>query len=311
MMTISVAIPTKNRCEDLLNTLKSILIQAYLPSEIIIVDQNISPDVNNAVLSLFNNLDESTKSGISLKYIHATEITGLAQARNVALKRNKSDILLFLDDDVLLEEDFIFHILETYRKDPSLYGVGGTITNLHQGFIGTILYKYFMRGNFTDKRMFIYSNPRYNDMEYLEVSTLPGCVMSYKKEVFQEFLFDENFIGYGLSEDFDFSFRVSRKYRLAMTPKARLEHVCSNAGRADDKKLIENVILAKHYFYKMKLHKNIYNFICYMWLHLGYAVFGFYLAVVRFNLDGLIGYTRGVRKIIRGESSDFILPGKA
>lgn len=305
-MTISVIIPTKNRHEDLLNTIKSIILQTRIPNEIIIVDQNTSSDVKNAVLSLFNSLDNIKRDNIILKYIHDPQITGLTQARNKAIEKNESDIVLFLDDDVILEEDFIFNILGIYKKHPEIYGASGIITNSERGLIGDILYKIFMKGNFTDQRYLINTDPKYKDADHIEVSKLPGGLTSYRREIFQEFTFDENFIKYGLSEDFDFSFRVSRKYKIVITPKARLEHVCSDSGRVNDSKAIESLILSMHYFFKKNLDRNIYNYLCYIWLNVGYIVVGIFCAIFRRRIDLFTGYIKGFKKLIKGESSDFI-----
>ena len=64
-----------------------------------------------------------------------------------------------------------------------------------------------------------------------EVAWLSGCNMSYRKELFDEFSFDERFEGNGWGDDRDFSYRVSRRYRLVATPDARLVHKEVPAGR--------------------------------------------------------------------------------
>lgn len=69
-MTISAIIPTKYRHQDLLNTIESISLQTTLPNELIIVDQNTSSDIKNAVFSMVNRLERFKKNNIILKYIH-------------------------------------------------------------------------------------------------------------------------------------------------------------------------------------------------------------------------------------------------
>lgn len=305
-MKLSIIIPTKNRHEDLINTLKSIFIQTLLPSEIIIADQNIGSDVHNSVLSLFSSLDESSKGKVSLKYIHDPLITGLTQARNIAVERNESDIVLFLDDDVILEKDFILNILKIYRKYPEIYGVSGVATNSQRGLLGDILYKIFMKGNFTDKRYFVNTDTRYSHLEYVEVSKLTGFAMSYRKEVFKEFSFDEHFVKYGLLEDVDFSFRVSNIYKTVITPKARLIHVFSEMGRADQSKTIESILLSLKYFYKKNLDNSIYDCLCFAWVMAGYLVYSSLLLVSTHSTDALKGYVRGIRKLVMGGDSDFV-----
>jgi len=305
-MTISVIIPTKNRLNDLLNTLRTVLIQTHLPDEIIIIDQNISSEVKNAVMALLNSSDITKKNNIAVKYIHDPQITGLTQARNRGIQKNESDIVLFLDDDVILEKDFIFNILEIYRKYPDIYGVSGIITNYQTSLIGKIYYILFWLGDFRDRRPIIYINSKYGTKEYIEVSKLSGGLTSYKKEVFQEFVFDENFIDYSLSEDFDFSFRVSRKYKIVITPKARLQHVGSTPEKINRENINKNTILSMHYFYKKNLEKNFYNNFCYIWWNIGCIIYGASLVILRRRTDEIIGYIKGFKELIKGKSSDFI-----
>lgn len=305
-MTISAIIPTKYRHQDLLNTLESIYSQIYLPDEIIIVDDNISSDVKNAVLAGFAGLDESKKKNITMKYIHGNPTTGLTQARNKGIEKNESDIVLFLDDDVILEKDFIFNILEIHKKHPEICGLSGVITNLKIGLIETLIRKIFEVGNFADNRVFVYSRPEYKNAEYVIIPILSGGLTSYKKEVLQEFKFDENFIKYGLTEDIDFSFRVSRKYKIAITPRARLAHISSESGKADNKKFRENLILSMYYFFKKNLDKNIYNYLCFILLNIGFIFSSLLIAVFKQDTDFIIGNIRGLKKLLKHEDSDFV-----
>lgn len=305
-MTISVIIPTKNRLKDLVNTIRTVLIQTYLPNEIIIVDQNASSEIKDEVMALLNNSDISKRNNIAVKYIHDPQITGLTQARNRGIEKNESDIVLFLDDDVMLEKDFILNIVEIYRNYPHIYGASGIITNYQTSLIGKIYYILFWLGAFKDQRSIIYTNSKYSTKEYVKVSKLSGGLTSYKKEVFQKFIFDENFIGYGLSEDFDFSFRVSQEYKIVIAPKARLQHIGSATGKINRENINKNTILAMHYFYKKNLKKDFYNNFCYIWWNIGCIIYGVSLVILRRRTDELIGYIKGLKELIKGKSSDFI-----
>jgi hypothetical protein len=56
-----------------------------------------------------------------------------------------------------------------------------------------------------------------------EVDFFHGYAMSFRRNIFQEFSFDEKkYQRYGLGEDQDFSYRVSKKYKLVVTPRAKL-----------------------------------------------------------------------------------------
>ena len=57
------------------------------------------------------------------------KISGAATARNLAIDRSSGKILLFLDDDVELEREFIQRLLETYESHPDAIGASGVVTN--------------------------------------------------------------------------------------------------------------------------------------------------------------------------------------
>src|SRR6478672_1843240 len=48
--------------------------------------------------------------------------------------------------------------------------------------------------------------------------------MSFRMAIFDEFAFDEELTGYSMGEDYDFTFRVSRKHQLAVEPAAECVH---------------------------------------------------------------------------------------
>ncbi len=310
-MTISAIIPTKYRHQDLLNTLESVSLQTTLPNELIIVDQNTSSDIKNAVFSMVNRLEGFKKNNIILKYIHDPQITGSAQARNKGIEKNESDIVLLLDDDVILEKDLIFNLLEIYREYPEIAGAGGFITNFitnyNIGLVSKIFSTIFCLGNFADPRVSIYTNPKYSNADYVITSKLFGCLASFKKEIFQEFKFDENFVGYSLNEDADFSFRVSQKYKIVIASKARLIHVKSDSGRWSYKKYAENWLYNTYYFFKKNLDKNIYNYICFIWLNVGFIIRAMLSLIFKQNPDGLVGAYKALRKIVSHKDGDSLL----
>src|SRR5215831_1948236 len=134
---VSVIIPTKNRTNDLQETLEGLVSQTRRPDEIVIVDQSATPSVDPANYS------------IAINYIHAPHVSGAAVARNVAMDRAAGDIWLFLDDDVILEPDYVEQILKAYS--PAIAGVSGIITNYSVPPLSRRLFEnLFVRGPFHD-----------------------------------------------------------------------------------------------------------------------------------------------------------------
>lgn len=96
---LSIIICTYNRSRLLKKCLDSLLPQILEGIEIIIID-NLSSDDTNQVVS------EYTSKYINIRYFFEP-ITGLSHARNRGIKEAKADWILYLDDDVIVFDDFI------------------------------------------------------------------------------------------------------------------------------------------------------------------------------------------------------------
>lgn len=103
---VSVVIPTINRAEVLIDTLKDIINQDFINYEIIVIDQ--SEEINIKAIELL----ESSK--ITCKYFKA-HFKGLPRARNFGLQQASKDIILYIDDDIrcdryLVKNHYVAHI---------------------------------------------------------------------------------------------------------------------------------------------------------------------------------------------------------
>jgi len=67
--------------------------------------------------------------------------------------------------------------------------------------------------------------------ENIFVQWLPTLASVWRKEILGKYSFEEKFTEYSYLEDLDFSYGVSRMYRLAVLAKAGVFHYHSPAGR--------------------------------------------------------------------------------
>lgn len=98
---LSVVIPTYQRGNVLLDTLALFQQQTLLPAKIIVVDQTHYEDADPVKLALQNL---ASSNGIEWVELSRPSIPG---AMNVGLKTAGTDYVLFLDDDVEFDVDFI------------------------------------------------------------------------------------------------------------------------------------------------------------------------------------------------------------
>ena len=120
-MNFTLIVCTYMRPTPLLNLLKSVAMQTLYPNEILIIDgssNNLSKDMIDS-----NNFK-------NIKYFKVDQAhRGLTKQRNYGI-RNVSDhidIVCFLDDDIVLTENYFELLLDTYRIQPNALGVGGYI----------------------------------------------------------------------------------------------------------------------------------------------------------------------------------------
>jgi len=303
MNATSVIISTKNRAQDVIRCLGSISIQTILPDEIIIVDSSDTVGLKSK-LSAFRALN--------IKYVHSKP--GLTLQRNVGIKASSGDVIIFLDDDVTLDKDYIKEIMYVFDNCPAqpIGGVTGQIVNEERE--GKLIQRFLRFGSETFAALFFLF--RYGDGKF-QLSGFPaaiksgsvnritnaeflyGCNMAFGREVISTFKFDENLHGYSWGEDDDIAYRVSRKHQNIYTPFARIVlndlSPSTRGGRyAAMKMTIEN----HYYLFKKNLPQDFKHIVAFYWSVVGLFVREAIIMVIKQDDNGLRGLVSGMQKII-------------
>lgn len=237
-MTLSIVIPTKNRPNELLAMLNSLIIQTHLPNQIIIVDQSCKKNIIKDKLTF---LIGSNK--IKLNYIHDQNITGLVSAKAYALKYNKCDIISFFDDDIILEPGYLKAIYSAFRQNPKIKGANGLILNtLNQNIIKRLIYRFTHLGLFKDNRQRVCRQYLRDNLNTpIQVNVLSGGLSTWRSEVFKKVKFDvlNKFHSF---EDVEYSIRFEKKNpdSMFLIPGAKLYHFHAAGNRESKIKQISN-----------------------------------------------------------------------
>jgi GT2 family glycosyltransferase len=272
-MNFALLICTYNRKKSLKTLLDSVRKQSIYPNEIIIVDGSQNDLTQNFL---------KTSNYLNLKYFKVgSEHRGLTKQRNYAISNiaNHTDVVCFLDDDIVLTKDYFKNLLETYTLRPDAIGVGGYIIEkvgwhkLHypakyeefeiDGWVRNIGPRNLLR-----KKFKLLSNkapgfmPEFSNG--LSISFLPpsgnifnveyfmGGAASYRFSLLREIKFSEYFIGYGLYEDLDFCIRASELGNLYVNTSAKLYHHHDSSGRPNRFKYGKMVIRNGWYVWRLK-----------------------------------------------------------
>ena len=259
--TLSVIIPTRNRPEELYNCLKSISSQTHLPQEVIVVDSSedkIKEEVQK-VTSHFPSLN--------IRYLHTSP--GLPHQKNVGVRNSHGEIVLFLDDDVLIEKNFIEEILKVFATFP-WQEIGGVMGNdLNTERIPRWSLRYWLR------QIFFLYNSGSGKFRLSGLQTLPfglsgirrtqflvGGFTAYRKEVVEKIPPDEeNFTFY--PEDLDLSYRVSKFYNNYYAESARCRHLPSSQDRLKGEERRKIWIRDYTKFFKKNIPKNLFTLLAY------------------------------------------------
>jgi GT2 family glycosyltransferase len=263
------------RAEPLLKLLQSVKVQSIYPDEILIIDGSTNQETEKVIKQhLFHNL---------IYYSVAPEQRGLTRQRNFGIERvNKDiDIICFLDDDIVLENDYFEQLMSTYQKFPDALGVGGYINNETKWNFVEIDYKpsvkefYFDGWKRKDGSRFILRKklgldsdcpPGYSSMyshgrsvgflppngKTYEVEMIMGGVSSFRNKVFDKLQFSTYFEGYGLYEDADFSLRLAKIGKLYLNTAAKLNHYHEPAGRPNQYQYGKMVVRNGWYVWRVK-----------------------------------------------------------
>jgi glucosyl-dolichyl phosphate glucuronosyltransferase len=232
---------------------------------------------------------------LPLKYIYNPEITGASQARNEGMKQAIGDIWLFLDDDVVLEPDFIEKLLATYA--PGVTGVSGIITNYSAPpIMQRIWTAIFQLGPFHDRRQAIYHDARrLAGSAPIKVREFGGGLMSFRADEICRLRFDENLRGACFGEDIDFCARLPRNCVLLITPQARLVHKHSPEAR-NPAHWLDLHAQGANYMRQRHWRLGIWNNLCFAWLNVGYALSAILSSARRMSLEPWRAWKRGAKR---------------
>jgi len=260
----------------------SLVLQTHPPDEVIFVDQSSDNSTRTVVESFEKRI---TGEKPRFLYLHETNHSGAASARNSAIDGTKADILIFLDDDVVLEPDFVEELLNVYEKYPTVGGVSGVITNYSAPSLSwRIVRRLFWTGPFHDERQPIYWNAdRLRNHEPFPVRKFGSGVMSVRHSAFARDRFDERYRGAG-AEDVELSWRLSERHPFMITPRARLVHVRTEAGRSRAHWL-QLEAFSSYYLYRRLWSHEMKNRICFGWLNVGYALLATVSSLRRLSLE--------------------------
>lgn len=219
---LSIVIVTFNRSQVLCETL------TYLYScqgfdefdiEILIVDQT-AEHAQSAQMKL-----ETWEQNNQLRWIKLDE-PHLSRAMNIGLVEASSNLILYVDDDIIPQPDLLLQHINTHRAKPDLSVVIGQVLQPGQSAVDIDYQTKF--GKLKKDLDFPFNSTRGRFIE-----NAIACNMSLKREdALAQGGFDEQFIP-PVAARFETEFAkrlVARRHQIWFEPKASIKHLASPAG---------------------------------------------------------------------------------
>lgn len=293
----SAVIPTYKRASDLINCVEHLVKQTIPPDEIVVSAVSSDRETSQACKLL-----EQMHPSMKIRLV-TTDKRGISAGRNLGLKEAVNDLVLMIDDDVEIPEDFAERGFQKLIDEDCLI-VSGFQENLGKPRkVQNLIRKIFLL-DYYEKNMQKVLPTGSKVMAYevdndLRVEFLGSHVWLMKRSIANDINFDETMILYSHREDQDFSYQVYKKYgpRLLLSPSLLFLHNHSSGGRLKNEFIvhifINNLALnfRKHFFQEK-------NKILFLWSLIGWILQGMHQAFKLRKLELFIETARSVCFII-------------
>jgi GT2 family glycosyltransferase len=244
--SISVIIPTYNREDALRDSIADVLKQDYPNFEAIVVDQTAThkPEIQQYLEAMSNQG--------KIRWFRV-DWASLPGARNYAVRRAKGDIILFIDDDVQLPENFLANHAKNYQEKPEIGAIAGRVFDRMKltDSQGNLIIEQ-LPPEAMDPGIAWYYIDLVHTVKPQQVLSARGCNMSFRREIFTQhgLKFDERFRGSAVREESDFCLRLrSTGYKIWYDPEAHLVHLGEETGGCHD-------ISTKSWQYQITFYHN-------------------------------------------------------
>lgn len=214
MPSVSIVIPNYNGERYLKDCIEALREQSYLDFETILID-NASTDSSYEWLSDYENII----------FKRLDKNYGFSRAVNEGIQMARGKYVLLLNNDTIVERDFVKALVEAIEEDERIFGVSSKM----------IAYQdHSIMDDAGDEYSILGWAYKLGDGKSVELFDKAGKVFSacagaalYRKAVFDEIgLFDESFFAY--MEDVDISYRARiYGYYNIYCPEAKVYHIGS------------------------------------------------------------------------------------
>lgn len=276
---IALIIPTRNRPDLLKKLLDSIKLQTVQPDQIIIVDGSDTP-VKNHIASYL-------PGQCTYVYVFPPSLT-TQRNKGIQLLFPEITIAGYLDDDVELKPDAMEEMFLFWENSPEDVGGAGfnIVNNPPRKKVTKAITQFFaitgnppgrvLKSGFCTAEVPLTKN---RSSEWL-----CGGATLWRRKILEDYKYDEWYKGWAYHEDAEFSYRVSKKYRLMVVYKAKVDHNPLPYDPSKNRILGKMAVINRFYFVKKNAELSIPWF---YWATLGESLLNILSCIPEKNWQGL------------------------
>ncbi len=200
-MKIAVVSAVYNEDKSVGRLIESLLIQTRMPEEIVLVDDG-SKDGTAGVI-------EGYAKRYHLIRLIRNSNQGPAASRNIAWRAARADIVIFTDGDCVPAKDWIEKLLLPFTSD-DIAGVAGAYRTFNEENVLARFVGHEIAWRYRNVRGAVDAHGAYN--------------LAIRKRVLEELGGFEESYKAPSGEDWDLTYRISRRYKILFTPDAVVAH---------------------------------------------------------------------------------------
>lgn len=287
-MKVSINLVTWNGARFIRDCLESVFNQTFKDFELLIIDNGSTDDTVKIISDFYPHL----------KVVRHRENFGFAKGHNQAIHWSKSDYVLALNQDVIMQSDFLEKLVNFMDRHPLAGSITGKIYSLRDGqktkYIDSLGLEIFKNHRIIEIGQGELDEGQYDYLK--EVFGVSGALPLYRRKALQSVMldqqfFDEDFFSY--KEDVDLAYRLRYAgWKAFCVPEAIAYHHRSVKGavkkisklyiarnRRQRSKLINYWSYRNHFF---MLIKNLPKFnLKYVWPVFWYEFLKFFYVLLR------------------------------
>ena len=227
MLPVTVIIPFYNKIDMTINCIKSIVTQGELPEEIRLINDNSSEKLDK----LTEYINSST---LNIKLFNNDTNYGFVRSVNLGAIDIKSEFIYLLNNDTILFDNTIYHLLVTMREHIDAGAVGSKLLSNNEiieeagckiNYVGVAAQQYWGYSRF---------DPSANVLRVVDYSSAASLLIRRDAIGEYDMLLDNDY-GVGYYDDVDLCERIRRNgYKVYYQPKSEIIHLGSQTfGKGD------------------------------------------------------------------------------